>query len=93
MTVNSKEEIGYKTAKHLHQQPIATSCDQVIDRKVLLPPGKECLYVPSKFIDHGDLFGCKIIAIRGNPVLDAINPIADNTNLFLGLVLSTGWMR
>jgi hypothetical protein len=54
------------------------------------PPGKEGLYVPAKFIYHGDLLSCEIIAVGGNPIIYIINPIPDKAKLFLSLVYPWG---
>ena len=58
--------------------------------QMAFPPSKEGLYVPAKFIYHGDLLSCEIIAVGGNPVIYIINPIPFKAKLFLRLIYPWG---
>ena len=44
------------------------------------PPAEENLNVPSELICKGNLFGGEVVAIGGDPVINAGHPIADQTD-------------
>lgn len=48
------------------------------------PPAEEDLDVPSEPIGEGNLLSGEVMAIRSDPVIDAVNPVTDEAHFFLG---------
>lgn len=50
------------------------------------PPAEENLEVSPEFIGEAHLFGSKIVAIGGYPVINTRHPIADHPDFFIRLI-------
>ena len=83
MAINGQEQIGDQPGVDLHHQPIPASGDQVVNLQVSFPPCEELFDFPSELIYFGNLLGCQIPSIGGNPILFSANTIRDKTNGFL----------
>ena len=62
----------------------------MIDLQMALPPAEENLDVPPELIGEGDLLGGEVVAIGGDPVINAAYPIADQTDFPFRLIDAGG---
>jgi hypothetical protein len=53
--INSKQQIGDQAGEYLNHEAILASGNQMVDFEMAFPPGKELLYVPSEFVNEGNL--------------------------------------
>jgi len=83
VAVNGKQQIGNEACQDLYHQAVLTSCNQMVDAQMAFPPGKEVFDVPSELISLSYLLGSQIPAICCYPVIDAINPVSDQSYRFL----------
>jgi len=86
MTVNGEEQVSYEASEKLRHHAVGASGQPVVDVQVLFPPAEEGFDIPAEFINGHDVFGGVIEPVGSQPVCFTLDPVADDTNRFFGLV-------
>ena len=58
----------------------------MIDLQMAFPPAEDNLYVLPELIGEGDLLGGEVVAIGGDPIINARHPIADQADFPFHLI-------
>jgi len=67
---------------------VLASGNQVVHLQVAFPPTEEALNTPTELVNLGDVFGCQIVPVCGDPVILALNTVANKAQLCLCLILA-----
>ena len=84
--VNGEEQVSYQSREKLNHHAIGAPSQTVVDVQVLFPPAEEGFDVPAQLIDGHEFFGGEIEPVGRQPICFTLDPVADDTDRFFGLV-------